>query len=118
MFLPPYVLVPDLPATGQYLVQVKPVSGAPGRYSLALDLADGSAQATPGANPYPTQAPSGTQIAGAQGMFLWPTTRREISGWVFHDPGNPGHIGLDIAASMWDQIVAVSNKFGSGPSLL
>ena len=42
-------------------------------------------------------------------MFIWPTTRREISGWTFHDPGNPGHIGLDIAARMWDPIVAIAD---------
>jgi murein DD-endopeptidase MepM/ murein hydrolase activator NlpD len=109
VFLPPYSLVPNLPTTGVYRVQVEPASGTPGRYSLALTLADSSAQVTPGADPQSTQVAASTQIAGAQGKFQWPSTRREISGWVFHDPGNPGHIGLDIAASMWDPIVAVAD---------
>lgn len=41
--------------------------------------------------------------------FIWPTRRREISGWTFHDPHNSGHIGLDIAAQMLDPIVAVAD---------
>ena len=48
-------------------------------------------------------------VAFTPGMFQWPTTRRAISGWVFHDPGNPGHNGLDIAAAMWDPIVAAAD---------
>ena len=109
-FLPPYLLVPHLPTTGLYRVQVSPASGAPGRYSLALTLSDASAPVTPGTTPQPTEAavPS-TRIAAAQGKFQWPSMRREISGWTFHDPGNPGHIGLDIAARMWDPIVAVAD---------
>jgi len=111
IFLPPYLFAPRLPATGLYRVQVAPASGAPGRYSLALTLSDASAPAAPGTTPQPrpTQAAPGTYVAAAQGKFQWPSTRREISGWVFHDPGNPGHIGLDIAAAMWDPIVAVTD---------
>jgi murein DD-endopeptidase MepM/ murein hydrolase activator NlpD len=54
-------------------------------------------------------AASSGHAATTQGGFQWPTTRREISGWTFHDPRNPGHIGLDIAARMWDPIVAVAD---------
>jgi len=112
VFLPPYVFAPNLPSTGAYRVQVSPVTGAVGRYSLALALSDAPAPALPGTTPQPwsTQdVPSSTYVAAAQGKFQWPSTRREISGWTFHDPGNPGHIGLDIAAAMWDPIVAVAD---------
>lgn len=116
LFLLPYIFEPQLPATGLYRVQVAPVSGAPGRYSLLLTLSETPAPVTPGAPPavQPTLAASGERAAAAvaataQGGFQWPSTRREISGWTFHDPRNPGHIGLDIAARMWDPIVAVAD---------
>jgi len=110
IFLPPYLVEPNLPATGLYRVEVVPVSGAPGRYSFVLTLSDGSTLATPGMAPpvQPTVAGFDGPVV-AQGMFQWPSTRREISGWTFHDPRNPGHIGLDIAAAMWDPIVAVAD---------
>ena len=44
-----------------------------------------------------------------QGQLQWPTTRREISGWTFHDPRNPDHIGLDVAAARGDPIFAVAD---------
>ena len=110
VFLLPYLVEPHLLATGLYRVQVMPVSGAPGRYSLLLTLSDAPAlvasDVTP---PRPTVAASSGHAATTQGGFQWPTTRREISGWTFHDPRNPGHIGLDIAARMWDPIVAVAD---------
>ena len=110
VFLLPYVVEPHLPATGLYRVQVMPVSGAPGRYSLLLNLSDAPALVTPGVTPpRPTVAASSGHAVTTQGGFQWPTTRREISGWTFHDPRNPGHIGLDIAARMWDPIVAVAD---------
>ncbi|RLC98475.1 MAG: hypothetical protein DRI77_04955 [Chloroflexi bacterium] len=112
VFLLPYVSQPHLPSTGLYSVQVAPISGIPGRYSLALSLSDGSAHVALGETPPPelTATVSGSQaVVAAQGMFQWPTTRREISGWTFHDPRNPGHIGLDIAAAMWDPIVAAAD---------
>ena len=111
-FLLPYVFAPSLPDTGTYRVQVTPVSGTPGRYSLVLNLSDASAPDIPGTpDPRkPTSIAVGGPIATPPaGMFQWPSTRREISGWVFHDPGNPGHIGLDIAAQMWDPIVAIAD---------
>ena len=112
VFLPPYLFEPHLPVTGLYYVHVMPVSGAPGRYSLVLALSDAPAPVTPGVTPpsQPTMAaPGGLAAAATQGLFQWPTTRREISGWTFHDPRNPGHIGLDIAARMWDPIVVVAD---------
>jgi len=112
VFLLPYLFEPHLPTTGLYRVQVMPVSGAPGRYSLLLTLSDAPAPVTPGVtpSPQPTVVASSSHAAAAiQGLFQWPTTRREISGWTFRDPRNPGHIGLDIAARMWDPIVAVAD---------
>ena len=113
VFLLPYLVEPHLPLTGLYGVQVVPISGAPGRYSLLVTLSDTPALVTPGATPpaQPTVAASGdgVVVATAQGGFQWPSSRREISGWTFHDPRNPGHIGLDIAAKMWDPIVAVAD---------
>lgn len=105
LFLPPYLFQPGLPADGLYRVQVVPLSGAPGRYSFALTLADAAATGP--------LIPQATGVAPASPIaipnFIWPTTRRDISGWTFHDPGNPGHIGLDIAAQMLDPIVAVTD---------
>lgn len=112
VFLPPYVVEPQLPATGLYRVQVAPALGAPGRYSLMLTLSDAPVPATPGTPPparSTVAAPGSHPAAVAQGKFQWPTTRREISGWTFHDPRNPSHIGLDIAAKMWDPITAVAD---------
>ncbi|MFL7794031.1 MAG: M23 family metallopeptidase [Anaerolineae bacterium] len=111
-FLLPYVFAPNLPDTGTYRVQVMPTSGAPGRYSLILNLLEASAPdiAVTSDPQKPTAIAAGGPIATVPaGMFIWPTTRREISGWVFHDPGNPSHIGLDIAAQMWDPIVAIAD---------
>ena len=112
LFLPPYLAQPDLPADGIYRIQVVPVSGAPGRYSLALKLSDAAAPVTPGAAAPPQStaaALDSTALVVSPGTFQWPTPRREISGWTFHDPRKPGHIGLDIAARMWDPIVAIAD---------
>jgi murein DD-endopeptidase MepM/ murein hydrolase activator NlpD len=111
-FLVPYVFAPSLPETGLYRVQVAPTSGVPGRYSLALTLSDGSVPVAAGGptTPQPTGRAAVESVATvSQGTFIWPSTRREISGWTFHDPGNPGHIGLDIAARMWDPIVSIAD---------
>ncbi|MCP4536894.1 MAG: M23 family metallopeptidase [Chloroflexi bacterium] len=109
VFVPPYLTWLPLPSDDLYYIQVEPTSGAPGRYSLLLTLSDALPLGTPG-TPLPPQltrvAPGGPAAAAFQGQFQWPSTRRAISGWTFHDPGNPGHIGLDIAAEMWDPIVA------------
>jgi len=109
VFLPPYLVIPQLPADGAYRVHVAAASGAPGRYSLALDLDQGEAMVSSGNSAGPTPTVSASQVAAvAQAKFLWPTPRREISGWTFHDPGNPSHIGLDIATAMWDKITAAA----------
>jgi len=111
-FLLPYLVEPHLPATGLYRIQVMPVSGAPGRYSLLLTLSDAPAPVMAGETPSPQPtvvAPGSHAATAARGLFQWPTTRREISGWTFRDPRKPSHIGLDIAARMWDPIVAVAD---------
>jgi murein DD-endopeptidase MepM/ murein hydrolase activator NlpD len=110
IFLPPYLFEPSLPATGMYRIRVVPVSGSPGRYSLGLTLSEASAKTTPGLTPpHATAVPPDSPPAAAVEQFQWPTTRRAISGWTFHDPDNLGHIGLDIAAEKWDPIVAVAD---------
>jgi hypothetical protein len=43
------------------------------------------------------------------GQFAWPTRRREISGWTFHDARNPDHAGIDIAAEAGDPVFAVAD---------
>jgi hypothetical protein len=109
IFLPPYLFEPSLPAGGIYRIRVLPVSGSPGRYSLGLTLSEGLADAAPGATPSHAAAHLGEgspPLAATE--FEWPTVRRRISGWTFHDPDNPGHIGLDIAAEQWDPIAAVA----------
>mgnify|MGYP000278482025 CR=1 FL=1 len=47
---------------------------------------------------------------GASGVwgFIWPSPRRAISGWYFRDPRNPAHNGLDIAAALYDPLVAAA----------
>lgn len=114
LFLPPYLFEPSLPTSGVYRVEVLPVAGTPGRYSLGLTLSTATLSATPTEGPPRTAVsgapPSGTfsPAAVAGRMFQWPTTQRSISGWVFQDPGNPGHIGLDIAAALGEPIFAVA----------
>ncbi len=111
VFLPPYLSFTALPVTESYVVQVSPTSGTPGRYSMLLTLSDPRAPRATGAPSEPrspTLTPDNTAIAASGAMFQWPTVRRAISGWTFHDPRNPGHIGLDIAAVMWDPIYAAA----------
>jgi len=111
VFLPPYLVWPQLSSDDLHYVRVEPTSGAPGRYSLLLTLSDAPPPGTPGTPlpQRPTPVAAGIPVAVSQGQFQWPTTRRSISGWTFHDPSNPGHIGLDIAAEMWDPIVAAAD---------
>jgi murein DD-endopeptidase MepM/ murein hydrolase activator NlpD len=47
--------------------------------------------------------------AGANGWFILPTGRYDVSGWYFHDPRNPTHIGLDYRCRTGDPIVAADN---------
>lgn len=53
-------------------------------------------------------APPLTGLRG-NGWFLWPTAGRRISGWIFHDPRNPPHAGLDIGLHTGDSIFAADN---------
>jgi murein DD-endopeptidase MepM/ murein hydrolase activator NlpD len=46
---------------------------------------------------------------GANGWFILPTGSREVSGWYFHDPRNPTHIGLDYRCRQGDPIMAADN---------
>jgi murein DD-endopeptidase MepM/ murein hydrolase activator NlpD len=46
---------------------------------------------------------------GANGWFILPTGSREASGWYFHDPRNPTHIGLDYRCRRGDPIMAADN---------
>jgi murein DD-endopeptidase MepM/ murein hydrolase activator NlpD len=43
------------------------------------------------------------------GWFTYPTGRTEISGWVFHDPRRPIHIGTDYDCAQGDPIHAADN---------
>jgi murein DD-endopeptidase MepM/ murein hydrolase activator NlpD len=72
-------------------------------------LSEGAAEATPGGTPPLPSGATPDSPAAAAKLFQWPTTRRRISGWTYHDPDNPGHFGLDIAAEPWDPIVAVAD---------
>ncbi len=109
LFLPPYLAASALPAHGAYQVQVAPTSGAPGRYSLLLTLADASGDSAPRPSTPIAPVPTEALMLAEELHFQWPAARRAISGWTFHDPRNPGHIGLDIAAWMHDPIVAVAD---------
>jgi len=53
-------------------------------------------------------ATPGEVYVSRPGPIVWPTIRREISGWSFHDPRNPDHPGVDIAADEGDPVVAVA----------
>ena len=96
----------DLVMTSTMVVQAPSLAGVIRRANrLGVPVAAGG----PG-TPHPTgRASSESAVMVTEGMFIWPSARREISGWTFHDPGNPGHIGLDIAARMWDPIVAIAD---------
>lgn len=115
VFLPPYIFLPQLPADDLYTIRIMPASGTPGLYSLLLTLADNAAVYTAGISttaPYPETVAElfpTPFIAEPPAQFQWPTPKRRISGWTFHDPGNPRHVGLDIAADLWDPIVAVAD---------
>ncbi len=46
---------------------------------------------------------------GANGWFILPTGSPRVSGWYFHDPRNPTHIGLDYACHLGDPLYAADN---------
>lgn len=46
---------------------------------------------------------------GANGYFILPTGSRYVSGWTFHDPRKPTHIGLDYGLKLGDPVYAADN---------
>lgn len=46
---------------------------------------------------------------GGNGWFIYPTGSSAVSGWYFHDPRNPRHIGLDYRCHLGDPIYAADN---------
>lgn len=46
---------------------------------------------------------------GANGWFILPTGSYAVSGWVFGDPRNPRHIGLDYRCRLGDPIYAADS---------
>jgi murein DD-endopeptidase MepM/ murein hydrolase activator NlpD len=46
---------------------------------------------------------------GANGWFVYPTGSSRVSGWYFHDPRNPTHIGLDYACNRGEPLYAADN---------
>ena len=54
---------------------------------------------------------SGVTVAGpgANGWFVLPTGGSRVSGWYFHDPRNPTHIGLDYGCRLGDPIYAADS---------
>ncbi len=46
---------------------------------------------------------------GANGWFIYPTGSSRVSGWYFHDPRNPTHIGLDYTCRLGDPLYAADN---------
>ncbi len=109
--LPPYIVEQELPQTGSYLLRLDGLSGTPGRYTLLVTLSEERFLTRPevytGGPPagWPLEElPSGDLGSG----FIWPSPRQAISGWYFRDPSNPRHVGLDIAAAMYDPIYAAA----------
>ncbi|HIE37992.1 MAG TPA: M23 family metallopeptidase [Anaerolineales bacterium] len=110
--LPPYIVERELPQTGSYLLRLTARSGAPGRYTLLVTLSDERLLTRPEVYTG-TLSLDGLPAGGEGGSpggwgFIWPSPRRGISGWYFHDPENPSHNGLDIAAALHDPIVAAA----------
>jgi murein DD-endopeptidase MepM/ murein hydrolase activator NlpD len=59
--------------------------------------------AEPGACPGPFSGANGT------GTYAWPAHNHYLSGWNFHDPGNPSHQGIDISAGLGAPITAADS---------
>jgi LysM repeat protein len=94
----------DQPTEGQLLVvpggtggdvewDPPPIVPMPGPAGLVYGSCGGVAYSGPGAN----------------GWFILPTGSREVSGWYFHDPRNPTHIGVDYRCRTGDPIVAADS---------
>jgi len=110
--LPPYIVEQELPQTGSYLLRLEAPSGTPGQYTLLVTLSDEPFLTRPEVytGTLPLEEPRSGHGNGTSGGwgFLWPSPRRAISGWYFHDPENPRHNGLDIAAYLHDPIYAAA----------
>jgi murein DD-endopeptidase MepM/ murein hydrolase activator NlpD len=66
--------------------------------------------------PEPTQqlyayrySPSAVAAPNPNNWFILPTGSRAVSGWYFHDPRNPTHIGLDYRCRAGDPLYAADN---------
>jgi len=110
--LPPYIVEQELSQTGSYLLRLEARSGTPGRYTLLVTLSDERLLTQPEVYTGTTSL-DGPAVGGPEGSasgwgFIWPSPRRGISGWYFHDPENPRHAGLDIAAALRDPIFATA----------
>ncbi len=70
-----------------------PLYPSPGPAGLSYGICRGAAVSGPGAN----------------GWFAYPTGSSRVSGWYFHDPRNPTHIGLDYACRTGDPLYAADN---------
>jgi murein DD-endopeptidase MepM/ murein hydrolase activator NlpD len=110
--LPPYIVEQELPQTGSYLLRLTARSGVPGRYTLLVTLSEERRLTRPEVYTGTLSLdglPAGGEGSSSGGWgFIWPSPRRGISGWYFHDPENPSHNGLDIAAALHDPIVAAA----------
>lgn len=108
--LPPYIVEQELPLAGSYLLRLEGLSGTPGRYTLLVTLSQERYLTRP--EVYTGSPPPGWPLeelpTGGGSGFLWPSPHRAISGWYFHDPSNPRHNGLDIAAALHDPIFATA----------
>lgn len=111
--LPPYVVEQELPDTGSYLLRLDSLSGTPGRYTVLVTISNERLLTRPEVytSTLPLLAISPQEGTGGSGSwgFVWPAPRRAISGWYFHDPENPGHAGLDIAAALYDPLYAAAS---------
>jgi len=96
--------------------------GQPLREGQLVVVLDGKSEAVTWEAPQPEYAVAGSsQLSwgvcsgvtftgpGANGWFTLPTGSSRVSGWYFHDPRNPTHIGLDYACRLGDPIYAADN---------
>jgi murein DD-endopeptidase MepM/ murein hydrolase activator NlpD len=91
------------------------------REGMLLVVPDGQGEEVTWKPPEPSYASSSSQYSygvcqgtsftgpGANGWFVLPTGSTRVSGWYFHDPRNPTHIGLDYACDSGDPIYAADN---------
>ncbi len=111
VILPPYIVEQEMGQAGSYLLRLTAQSGAPGRYTLLVTLSDERLLTRPlvytGTAALAATPASDITLLNSSG-FVWPAPQRAISGWYFHDPANPRHAGLDIAAALYDPIIAAA----------